>query len=113
MTIDPLKSRLREEAAATTPEFSPLLHQRIMSHIRRSEIVPAPHRGNYRRPMVAAAAVIALTATTFIVLRQPPLRSRAPVALPSPKDIAEPVDQLLSSAAAPAAASLDESKFAY
>jgi hypothetical protein len=112
-----LARRLREEAAAESPCFSPLLHERIMQRVRSATRLPAEQRRNLRMPWVlglAAAAAIALAVGLPALLRPPKLIQPPKVTkidpLPSPANIVDtrvaPVYQRLASA-------MDERKLAY
>ncbi len=119
VTETDLAKRLREEAAADAPAFSPLLHERIMQRVRSAARLPAEPRGNLRMPWVlglAAAAAIALAIGLPAFLRpsKPPIRPISPIVkvdpLPSPASI---VDSHVAPMYQQIAGAMDERKLAY
>ncbi|MGA2499572.1 MAG: hypothetical protein ABSH20_17685, partial [Tepidisphaeraceae bacterium] len=95
ITETDLARRLREEAAADSPAFSPLLHERIMQRVRSAARLPAEPRRTLRLPWVvglAAAAAIVLAVGLPALLRpaRPPIRPIVIVKvnpLPSPANL--------------------------
>jgi hypothetical protein len=106
---------MREEAMATMPEFSPLLHERIMAGLRAAE-APRTARGGHQWwawGRYAAAASIVIVGATVVWSVYGSRRVTHVVKMPSPQDISEPVDRILTSAAAPAVQSMDEARYGY
>lgn len=120
LTETDLAKCLREDAAADSPAFSPLLHERIMQRVRSAARLPAEPRRTLPMPWLlglAAAAAVALAIGLPALLRpskpptQPPPVAATPVnPLPSPAAIVEtqvaPIYQQL-------AVAMDERKLAY
>lgn len=115
-----LANRLREEAAADSLEFSPLLHERIMQRVRSATRRPAEPRHVLRMPWVlslAAAAVVAMAVGLPALLRpsKPPVHppqvaGTAINPLPSPANI---VDHQFAPMYQQFASAMDERKLAY
>ena len=81
---DPLAERLRDEARADRPRFSPQLHERIVQHIRyQIEADDARHTLRTHR-LVRYAAVMAILATFLTVSWK--LRSHRP-SVPTPPNV--------------------------
>jgi hypothetical protein len=115
MSTERLKSAMREEAMAGVPAFSPLLHERIMSGLRAAERTEVARAGNRGWLRYAAALVVMTIGGAAVVwsVYGPRRVTPAVVQMPSPQDIAEPVDRILTSAAAPAVQTMDEARFGY
>lgn len=89
---DPLADRLRSAAWAERPAFSPDLHRRIASMIRREQASPARARWRDRRTLSAAAAVLLAVLIPLVVWtiqsnRKSPTSTNAIVVkIPQPKE---------------------------
>ncbi len=59
--LNDLDNRLRAAAAASRPQFSPELHERILAAIDSSEMLPVlPWTTRLRRPLAIAASLLVL-----------------------------------------------------
>ncbi|MFI5381695.1 MAG: hypothetical protein ACHRHE_20555 [Tepidisphaerales bacterium] len=118
ITETELAKRLREEAAADSPAFSPLLHERIMQRVRSAARLPAERRRSLPLPWVfglaaAAAFALAIGLPTWLRPSKPSVRTPRLVKvdpLPSPANI---VDTRVTPMYEQLASAMDERKLAY
>jgi hypothetical protein len=114
---DELARKLREEAMADSPQFSPLLHARIMQQVSAehapTQIRPAsPWRISRFIPVFSAAAIAIITATIWIHYQQsikPPNVAVIPSAHPSLPEITWHFPALTEPANSP----LTEARYGY